>query len=362
MASTLPALYPLLVERKLVYRLWGGHHIADWLEIPEPCPANLGETWEIFETNRVRNGPLAGHTLADVTDMYGIRLVGTRPPERYGSGFPLLTKFIDANDCLSLQVHPDDDYALRYEADSGFHGKTEAWYILRAEPGASIICGVNRPIERDDFATAVETMSLDPLLHRVPVAPGDVILVPAGTLHAINAGILLFEIQEKSDLTYRVYDYGRIDPATGTQRALHLDKALDVLKLSPSASVKTRPLPLEPKRKRTLLVACPHFALEEWVITDECERTTHQESVDLITIIDGCGELNWPGGRLYVRPGDSIVIPAALGAWALQPTSRRPLRLFRGYVPDIERDLLKPLSNHGFDSSHLEQVMFDSYR
>jgi mannose-6-phosphate isomerase len=362
MATPTPALYPLLLQRRLVPRIWGGQRLATWLAIPEPRPARLGETWEVFDSNTISNGALAGQTLAQVTEHYGAALIGSQPMARYGGGFPLLTKFLDADDRLSIQVHPDDAYAHAHEAHTGFHGKTEAWYILSAEPGAEIIHGFQQPIDRATFEAALREERLEALVQRVPVSVGDVILVPAGTLHAINAGITLFEIQEKSDLTYRVYDYGRIDASTGLPRALHIDKALDVVSLQPSAQIKRAPLPLDAASGRVLLVACSFFALELWTLTAECQQATQPDSVELLTVLDGTGTLTWAEGMLPLQRGDAVVLPASLGTWLLCPTDNpsdaptaEPLRVLRSYVPDMQRDIVQPLRAQGVDAAQLRQ-------
>lgn len=355
MTNASSQLYPLLMERQLVQRLWGGQRIAEWLAFPEPHPTNLGETWEVFDTNTIRNGVLAGQTLAQVAEQYGATLVGTRSLERYGPGFPLLVKFIDANDRLSIQVHPDDTYAHTYEAATGFHGKTEAWYILSAEPGADIIYGLNQSVDRATFATLVQEGALEQVLQRVPVHAGDVIFVPAGTIHAINAGITLFEIQEKSDLTYRVYDYGRRDPATGQLRALHIKKALDVMELRPASRAKQEPLPLEPGDARMLLVACHHFALEEWRLTGVRTHTTDPASLDIISIIEGDAELNWSEDTLSLQHGDSVVVPAALGQWRLHPHTPN-LRILRVYVPDLNQNIFAPLRAQSIEAGQPSDI------
>jgi mannose-6-phosphate isomerase len=356
MTTTSPGLYPLAIERRLVQRLWGGQYLSSWLNLPAPFPEHLGETWEVFDNNMIRNGPMAGWSLAQATACYGEQLVGTQPRERYGSGFPLLIKFLDANDRLSLQVHPDDAYARLYEASTGFHGKTEAWYVLKAEPGADIIYGLNRSVERCEFEAAVRAGKLEQLANHVPVSEGDVILVPAGTLHAINAGIVLFEIQETSDLTYRVYDYGRIDQVTGTTRELHLDKALDVVEMTRAPEAKRIPLQLDGNGSRTLLVACNHFALEQWnVDTAQC-CATQPDSMEIVTVIEGTGTLAWEGGQQPVSHGDSLVLPAALGEWSLQP-GNAPMRVLRGYVPNLARDILGPLRRRGYNEAQIDLVV-----
>jgi mannose-6-phosphate isomerase len=327
-------LYPLLTERKLVEPIWGGQRLAAWLDLPEPRPASLGETWQIYDSNPVRNGPLAGRTLGELAGTLGPELVGTRTTARYGADLPLLAKFIDAADRLSIQVHPDDAYAHGREAHTGFHGKTEAWYILDAAPGADVTYGLARPSDRAEFADAVAAGRLEELTQRVPVAAGDVIFVPAGTLHAINAGIVLFEIQQKSDLTYRVYDYGRRDAKTGQPRELHLEKALDVSDFGPAPHGKISPLALEGSGPRDLLVACPYFALERWSLSAELCHATDPGSFEILTLIDGAGRLDWQGGSIELWRGDSALLPAALGAWCLDPT-RGPATILRAYVPDL---------------------------
>lgn len=326
-------LYPLLTERKLVEPIWGGRRLAAWLGLPEPRPASLGETWQVYDSNRVSNGPLAGHTLAELAQTLGADLVGTRTTARYGADLPLLAKFIDAADRLSIQVHPDDAYAHSREAHTGFHGKTEAWYILDAAPGADVTYGLSRPSDRAAFAAAVEGERLEGLMQRVPVAAGDVIFVPAGTLHAINAGIVLFEIQQKSDLTYRVYDYGRRDAKTGQPRELHLEKALDVSDFAPAPHGKIAPLALEPDGARDLLVACPYFALERWRLAGPRHAVTDPGSFEIITLIDGEAGLAWAGGQLVLRRGDSLLLPAGLGAWSIGPGGAAVA--LRAYVPDL---------------------------
>jgi mannose-6-phosphate isomerase len=320
-------LPPLLLERKLDSRIWGGETLGAWLGLAEP-PAQLAESWQVYEHNRITAGLFAGRTLAEVTREFGAALVGVRSFERYGADFPLLAKFIDAADDLSVQVHPDDAYAHSVEAASGFHGKTEAWYILRAAPGANLIHGLAAPSDRQRFAAAVADGTLMRLLRRVPVAPGDAVFVPAGTVHAISGGIMLFEIQQKSDLTYRVYDYDRRD-AQGNLRELHLEHALDVLDYGAAPPAKVVPQALDDMR--TLLVACPYFAMERWELRAPCGRATSPDSFEILTAIDGGARLDWGDGSLDLRRGESVVLPAALGTYQLRPQPQATL--LACYVP-----------------------------
>lgn len=325
-------LAPILTTPRLVEPIWGGSRLAAWLDLPEPRPAKLGETWLVYDANPVAAGPGAGRTLAELTRELGAELVGTRTTARYGADFPLLAKFIDAADRLSIQVHPDDAYAHSREAHTGFHGKTEAWYILDAAPGATVTYGLNRPGNRAEFAAAVEAGAVEELMGEIPVAPGDVVFVPAGTLHAINAGIVLFEIQQKSDLTYRVYDYGRLDAKTGQPRELHLERSLDVSRFEPAPDGKVVPLARAPGRD--LLIACPYFALERWRAERDAAYTTDPGSFEILTVIDGTAAVAWGDERLDLRRGASVVLPAALGPWSLLPAVGGAT-LLRAYVPDL---------------------------
>jgi mannose-6-phosphate isomerase len=308
----------------------------------------------VYDQNTITNGPLAGQSLGEVTRQYGAELVGKRSAARYGADFPLLAKFIDAADRLSVQVHPDDDYAHRHAADTGFHGKTEAWYILSAAPGARVTHGLARPSNRAEFEAAVRAGAVETLLQPLSVSAGDVIFVPAGTVHAIGAGIVLFEIQQKSDLTYRVYDYDRRDAVTGQPRALHLDQALDVIDYAPAASSKVPPLPLG--SGRDLLVACPYFALERLSLEAARTLTLDLGTFEILTVIGGAASLEWPGGALALARGDSVVVPAAVSDVQLQPAAQA--KVLRVYVPDLEQSLLAPLRQQGLDAARAALTIF----
>jgi mannose-6-phosphate isomerase len=351
-------LYPLLTQRKLVEPIWGGTTLTQWLDLPEPRPSKLGETWQVYDTNQVLNGSLAGHTLAELAREYGAALVGTRTVERYGNDFPLLAKFIDAADRLSIQVHPNDEYAHTVEAATGFHGKTEAWYIVQAAPGATVTYGVNRPTSREEFAAAIAAGEVEKLVGVLPVKAGDVVFVPAGTLHAINAGIVLFEIQQKSDLTYRLYDYNRRDAKTGQLRELHVEKSLDVLDYQPSKVRFGTPLPLSPDWVPQLLVACPYFALERWAFEGSRKLKTEPGSFEIWTLLEGAGTIRWAEEALTLRRGDSVVVPADLGDYSWN-SSEGKVQLLRAYVPDLDK-LSYHLRQEGNRRELIDEIVFRS--
>lgn len=347
-------LYPLQTQRRIVEPIWGGTRLADWLNLPEPHPEKIGETWEVYDDNPITNGALAGMTLAAVTTEYGEALVGSRTIAQYGADFPLLAKFLDAAQSLSIQVHPNDEYAHTHESATGFHGKTEAWYILNATPGASVLYGLKTTTTREAFAAAIATDAVEPLFHRLAVQAGDMVFVPAGTLHAIDAGITLFEIQQKSDLTYRVYDYGRRDARTGQPRELHVEKALAVSELSPAAHQTIPPIQLD--NQRWLLIACPYFALERWTLAMPHSSTTFPTSFEIFTVTNGMGTLAWQGGEIPVRQGESVVLPASLGGYTLTPESEQ-WELLRVYVPDVEAEYVTPLQAQGLAMERITETV-----
>ena len=324
-------VYPLLLERTLSPRLWGGDRLESFLNLSEPFEADepLGESWQVYGENRIKNGGLAGRTFSEVAQEYGEALLGTVSVARYGMMAPLLAKFIDAADKLSIQVHPDDAYARAHEAESGHLGKSEAWVILEAEPGAEVIWGFRDALDAAALRELVRAGRLTPHLNHVPVRAGDVVYNPAGTVHAIGAGILLFEIQESSDLTYRLYDYDRRG-ASGEKRELHLDKALEVADLSPGEHAKVTPKALG--EGKTELLNTEHFAVERWEVSGMQNETTDPASFDILTVIGGGLELT-AGGKASEKTslsrGESVVLPASLGDYTLQGHAT----LLRCYVP-----------------------------
>jgi mannose-6-phosphate isomerase len=203
--------------------------------------------------------------------------------------------------------------------------------VIEAEPEANVVLGLVRPVRRDEFAAAVTSVALEALLRRLPVAAGDTVLVTAGTIHTIGPGILLYEIQQKSDLTYRVYDFDRADPATGQRRELHLAKALDVAELGP-APLPAPPVPVAEGRE--LLTSCPSFALERWSIQRPVEAATDDATLEILTVIDGSIRLRWNGPAIDLQRGATTVLPASLGRFALEGPADGGATLLRAYVPE----------------------------
>jgi mannose-6-phosphate isomerase len=311
-------IYPLRLDIRYSRRLWGGDRLPEFLGLPasEPGPEPVAEGWLVYAENEVLNGRFAGLTLQRVATGLGVRLLGTASIARYGDKVPLLAKFIDAADRLSVQVHPDDAFALTHEAASGHLGKSEAWYVLDAAPDAHVLWGFRDDVDPDRVRAAVLDGSLPDLMNRVPVAPGAVVYNPAGTVHAIGRGILLFEIQQSSDLTYRLFDYLRRDKA-GRERELHLDRALKVATLAGGNRALRAPSPLAGGWRR--LVDCEHFVMDAAPLDGGAHvGRTDPSSLQILVMTRGAATLRWSGGAEDLSRGAAVVLPASLGRYGLE--------------------------------------------
>jgi len=302
--------------------LWGGHRLVEEYGVKYDGDV-LAETWELSchpdGPSTIANGPFAGRTLTEYISENGKQVLGTNC-SRFRD-FPVLIKFIDAKKNLSIQVHPDNDYALKNENQ---YGKTEMWYIMDAEPGAFLYYGFEHEISKDELRQRIEDDTLTEVLHAEPVKKGDVLFIEPGTIHAIGQGILLAEIQQNSNVTYRVYDYGRVGK-DGKKRELHIDKALDV----------TRRTPVENKDHGYPHVAdCDYFTVDSLVLNGETMRSLHgcvtEDSFVSLLVLDGEGsivcrdgdknKLADDGGENHVdfRKGDSLFLPAGSGKFRIK--------------------------------------------
>jgi mannose-6-phosphate isomerase len=271
------------------------------------------------------------------------------------SDFPLLVKFIFPTEKLSIQVHPGDAYASAHEKAAGGRGKTEMWYVVSAESGAQVLVGLKPGVDEGEFREGLTQRTLENLFEAVPVNPGDTLFVPAGTPHTIGAGMVICEVQEYSDLTYRVYDYGRVD-AHGNPRELHIEKALQVTNFGQRAGGKITPLSLPADgAARSLLTACRFFATERWEFSANCEISIDAARFELIIILEGAGSLSWPGSAARYRRGECWLVPASLGHVAVQPEIATTL--IRTWVPEIA-SLRTGLHRDGISAAALAQVIF----
>lgn len=294
--------------------LWGGNRLR---------PGQLtAEAWVIYEGNTIRGGPLVGRTLAGVAEEYGAALLGERVVARTGLRFPLLVKLLDCAQWLSLQVHPNDEQAERLEGPGHF-GKTEAWHILQADPGAEILCGFNPGVSDAQWKQAVRDGSLLEISRRVPLNDGASIFIRPGTLHALGPGLLVYEIQQTSDITYRVWDWNR--PATAG-RKIHIEQSLEVI--DPAAGGDPVPQPPFIDGARQELVACPYFTLQQVTIEQvPVALDPAGQSFFTLTAIEGEAELRGEGWSQKLSRFESVVIPASAGPCTLNAGSRARLLL-----------------------------------
>jgi mannose-6-phosphate isomerase len=339
---------PIVLQASLHETIWGGRDLARVAGKTLPDSALVGEAWETALDTVARNAPYTGRTLGALVEELSEALVGARAAAIFGPRFPLLAKFIDARQQLSVQVHPDDRYAAAYEG--GKLGKTECWYILEAAPDATVVYGLRERCSPEQVRAAIAGSQLEDLLRTVAVRAGDVLFVPAGTVHAICGGIVLYELQEYSDITYRLYDYGRLQ-ADGRPRALHVDAALAVMRYTPPMFDRVVPVAYGETRHcaRRVLVACHYFVLEEARFggSGESGESLAVEpapgSCQIVSVLGGACSLRWPEGELWLARGDTAVLPAALGGCELVAVSAQvePAHIARSYVPQPDDTLMR---------------------
>ena len=300
---------PLFLQSVMQEKIWGGTKLRD--EFGYKIPSDkVGEYWAISAhphgVSTIKNGRFAG---------MGLDQLYAEHRELFGNSsepvFPLLTKILDANDWLSVQVHPDDHYAMEHEGELG---KTECWYVIAADEGAEIIYGHNAK-SREELCQQIEKKEWDKLLTKVPVKAGDFFYVPSGTMHAIGLGILILETQQSSDTTYRVYDFDRKDDE-GNLRELHLEKSIDVLNIS--APANSRPVTVKADDlMSTLLVASDFFAVYKWEVSGkvDIEKTA---AYLLVSVLAGRGVLTVDGETYPIAKGDHFILPSDVEEWTFE--------------------------------------------
>lgn len=310
-------LYPLKFTPIFLEKIWGGNRIKKVLGKDYDLP-NCGESWELSavegNVSIVQNGFLKGNNLTELVEVYMGDLVGDKIYKKFGIEFPLLFKFIDANDDLSIQVHPNDELAAeRHNA----YGKTEMWYVIHAEKGALINSGLNRALTREQYTEYLENGKLTEILCFDETLPGDVFFIPAGRIHAIGKGILLAEIQQTSDVTYRIYDYERRDKE-GVIRELHNDLALDAIQFTYQDEYKTK---YEAEvNKSSEIVSCPYFTTNVLRFNQKLEKDYCQlDSFVVYMNLKGRFSIEFETGEEVVEQGETVLIPASLETFSLIP-------------------------------------------
>jgi len=310
-------LYPLKFNPIFLEKIWGGNRIKTVLGKDYDLP-NCGESWELSavegNVSVVRNGFLKGNNLTELGEVYMGDLLGDKVYKKFGIEFPLLFKFIDADADLSIQVHPGDELAAkRHNA----YGKTEMWYVIHAEKGALINSGLNREITREEYIGFLEKGKLTEILCFEETFPGDVFFIPAGRIHAIGKGILLAEIQQTSDVTYRIYDYERRDKE-GKIRELHNELALDAIEFAYHSEYKTK---YEAEsNKSSEIVSCPYFTTNMLRFNQKLEKDYHQlDSFVVYMNLKGSFSIIFETGTEVVEQGETVLIPASLENFNLVP-------------------------------------------
>jgi mannose-6-phosphate isomerase len=306
-------LYPYVLQPKLAAAIWGGSELVEKFGKYGDPQTTWGESWECWDANVVLNGPLAGESVAQLRTRLGARFLGELDPARI---FPILTKFITARDWLSVQVHPDDAYAQRVEQQP--NGKTECWYVLEAHAGAELVMGWSRATSRQEYEQRVKDGTLDGVLQRVPVKAGDAFYIPAGRVHAIGPGITLYETQQASDLTYRMYDWNRLG-VDGKPRQLHIEKAADVLDYRAAGdehSIEELTYAFE-GFTRCALIADSHFLVERVIATETAATMNTRNRPLIVTALDQGLELHCDDGSAALAPYETALVPAGAGHVAI---------------------------------------------
>lgn len=310
-------LYPLKFEPIYKTRIWGGHKLEQFGKRSQTLP-NIGESWELSgvsgDESVVANGDLAGNSLPELVEVYMDELVGKKVFDTFGHAFPLLIKLIDANDDLSIQVHPND--ALAAERHNSF-GKTEMWYVLGSEKDASLISGFIPGVDREIYLQHLSGGTLEEVMTKFPVAKGDVFFIPAGRVHAIGSGCLIAEIQQTSDITYRLFDFNRVDDQ-GKTRELHTEQALDAIDFTYVPDAKIHPVASD--NVPCELASCNYFTTNLIKLTDILERDYyHLDSFVIYMCTEGSVEIRYAGGRETMAKGDTVLLPALLSNVTLVP-------------------------------------------
>ena len=346
-------LSPARLDPVFSPRPWGVLSLAPLFPEKSGLAEPIGEAWMTGNQSRFANGPFAGQTLGQAWRQMPLEWTGTAIDTK--RDFPLLVKFLFTEDKLSVQVHPNDEQAAQYEPGAASCGKTEMWYALRAQPGAEVLVGLDPQVTPESFRRCIEDGTAEDCLARVPLQAGDAVFVPAGAAHTIGAGLLLCEIQQHSDITYRVYDYNRPD-SRGKLRDLHIEKAMQVMRFGAQKGGKVRPVRIESGTvKETYLAACSYFATEKREFSGTLVQETSAARFELVIILEGHGEFRCGGQQAAYRAAQVWLVPAALGEYRLEPAVSTAL--LRTYVPQDLRKFAAHLASRGAAEADISRLI-----
>jgi len=326
-------LYPLKFKPILKERVWGGSRLATAYGKEAPEGMKIGESWELSglqdDISLVTNGFLEGNNLEEIAEVYMGDLVGEKIFEKFGREFPLLIKLIDANDDLSIQVHPPDELSReRHHA----YGKTEMWYVLEADNDAKIYTGFRQQMTKEEFRSSLEKGDIAEKLNIEKPLPGDVFFLPAGRVHAIGRGVVLAEIQQTSDITYRIWDWNR-NGLDGKPRELHTELSVDAIDYKNYDSYKTR---IEPEQNGTVNLAdCDYFTCN-LIELDRSLSKDYSLTDSFIVYICASGEasIEWEDGKTLITKGETLLIPAIMDNLVVRPLT--PVKILEVYIREIK--------------------------
>ncbi|KZL89816.1 type I phosphomannose isomerase catalytic subunit [Clostridium magnum] len=315
-------MYPIKFKNIYFDKIWGGRDLELFRDnLPE---GDIGESWDVachpHGMSIVKNGEFKGTKLDELIKLKGSELLGTKI---FKETFPLLIKLINAKDKLSVQVHPEDKYAMETEGEMG---KTEVWYVVEALTGANLVVGTKEGCTKEQFKKAIEEGKLEEYMNKIPVKKGEVYFVKSGLIHAIGEGVIIAEIQQNSDTTYRVYDYNR-------GRELHVEKALDVVDLDLRGERSTGVKVEGNGHSKVYYCVCDKFSLELYDVYEAFSESSDEERFYVFTCVEGNGKIIYNNGSESIEKGESIFIPASLGDYRIEGN----LKLLKSYVPDIEK-------------------------
>lgn len=318
-------LYPLKFKPILKERIWGGEKLKTLLN-KNSTLKNIGESWELSDvegdTSIVANGNLKGQSLQELLNTFGHDLLGHKNHEIFGTKFPLLIKFIDAKDNLSIQLHPNDELAAKRHNS---FGKTEMWYIMQAEQDSNLIVGFNQKVTPELYLKHLENKTLPKILNFEKVTSGDTYFIEVGRIHAIGAGVLLAEIQQTSDITYRVYDWDRKD-AQGNERELHNDLALDAIDFEMENNYKIHYS--KSKNQSNEMVSCPYFKTNYLNVTEAIKKENSYDSFIIYICVEGSANFITENYTQSIKKGETVLMPAAITSFEITAENAKLLEVY----------------------------------
>ncbi len=302
-------VYPIKFTPILKDKIWGGQKLKTILNKNSDLP-NVGESWEISDvegdTSIVCNGPLKGQSLKELLETFKGDLIGDKNYKVFGDKFPLLIKFIDAKEDLSIQLHPNDELAAKRHNS---FGKTEMWYTLQADDDANLIVGFNQDMTSEKYLSHLENKTLPKILNFDKVKTGDTYFVEVGRIHAIGAGVMVAEIQQTSDITYRVYDWDRVDDQ-GNERELHNDLAIEAFDFNMPDNFRVNYSKTENQSNQ--MVSCPYFTTSYLKVTETLKKKNKQDSFLIYICVEGAGEISVNGVSEFIKKGETVLLPAGI--------------------------------------------------